>query len=79
MTNLAGWRTMAWSLFLVVLGAVLTYVSSITPDGLAALLPAKLAPFSPMLISIIGLVTGYLRTITTTPVGVPPVVTPPKT
>jgi len=77
MTNLAGWRTMAWSLFLVVAGAVLTYVSSITPAGLSGLLPSWLAPYSPMIISIIGLVTGYLRTITSTPVGVPPPATPP--
>ncbi len=68
--KIKGWKTMIWSGFLVLLGLVATALSALNGDMIASLLPDKYKIFVPLLLSVVGAVTGTLRVITTGPVGV---------
>ena len=67
--TLKGWKTAIWSVFLIALGLGLTALSALDIVQLTAILPEKYKPFAPMLLAIIGGITGYLRSITTGPMG----------
>lgn len=68
-----GWKTIIWSVFLMLLGAGLTALTALDGDMVAAVLPDKYKVFAPMIysfaVAIIGGVTAYLRSITDTSVG----------
>jgi len=74
--TLKGWKTIIWSAFLGVLGVVLTALTALNGDMIAALLPDRYKVFSPLiyslLIAIIGAITAWLRVVTTGPVGTKP-------
>ena len=68
-TKIKGWKTLIWSGILVALGAIGTIMAAFNGDMVAALLPDKYKPFAPMVLMLIGAITGGLRLITTGPVG----------
>ncbi len=64
-----GWKTIWWNGLLVVGGIVATIILALNEDQISALLPDPWKPFAPLIVTIIGLVGGGLRMITTGPVG----------
>ena len=65
-----GWKTIIWSVFLVLFGIVGTIIASLNSDMIALMLPEKYRPYAPVILIVIGAVTGALRVSTTGPVGV---------
>lgn len=74
--SIKGMRSRMWNVLLVVLPALVTVLDWIVSAPLLPIIPAKYQQHWPLLISFIGLVNFYLRSITTTPEGspVPPAV-----
>lgn len=64
-----GWKTIIWSAALVIIGIIGTVMASLNSDMIALLLPEKYRPYAPLILVVIGAVTGSLRMITTGPVG----------
>ena len=71
--TLKGWKTIIWSGFVTLLGAITAALTALNGDMVAALLPDRYKPFSPVVYSLamtaIGGITGWLRFVTDTPVG----------
>lgn len=63
--RLDGYKTFLWSRFLVLAGLLLPVFQAFEMVDLAAILPAKYAPYAVMGLALIGLVTEYLRRVTT--------------
>lgn len=59
---------MLFSAFLITIGIVLTILMSLTADMVEVFLPQRYKAFSPLVITVIGIVVGGLRSITTTPI-----------
>jgi cell division protein FtsX len=71
--KLVGWKTIIWARTLVVLGLVAGGIVPILQliDGsqIGFFIPPKYTPFIPLIVAAIGIVTEWLRRITTGPVG----------
>jgi hypothetical protein len=68
-TRFKGYRTAAFSVVLMLGGVILTGLSALDVVQLGYFLPAKLQPFAPMILAMIGAIVGYLRMITDTELG----------
>lgn len=68
MENFKGWKTLIVSLTQVVLG-VMAFAGYATPEGLDVELSNEISNIIGSILTVSGLVHGYLRTITNTPVG----------
>lgn len=60
---------MIWSGLMILTGIVLSLLDVVNADMLNVLIPPKYQPFTPLLLSLIGAITGLLRMVTTTPLG----------
>ncbi len=68
--HMKGWKTMILSAFLILSGIIGTIIASLNSDMIALLLPERFRPFAPVILIVIGAVTGGLRMATTGPIGV---------
>lgn len=68
-----------FSAILIVIGVVLTLMMALTSDMVEVILPEKYRPFAPLVITFIGIIAGWLRSITNTapfsnaPPPIPPI------
>lgn len=71
--KLKGWKTIIWARMLVVLGLVagvlVPLLQVVNGDQIGFFIPPKYTPFIPLIAAVIGLVTEWLRRVTTGPVG----------
>ena len=67
--RLKGYRTLVWSGFLAAVGMVYAVLQAVNVDMLGYILPEKYKPFAPLAITAIGVITGWLRLVTDTPLG----------
>lgn len=71
--KLKGWRTIIWSGFLAIAGGAVAILQAVNVDMIGIVLPDKYKPYgpviAPLVIAAIGVITGWLRYVTTTPIG----------
>lgn len=71
--KLKGWKTIIWAralmVFGLVAGAVLPILQMIDGSQIGIFIPPKYTPFIPLIVAAIGMVTEWLRRVTTGPVG----------
>ena len=71
--KLKGWKTIIWARVLVfvglVSGAVVPLLQMVNGDQIGVFIPPKYTPFIPLVVAAIGMITEWLRHVTTGPVG----------
>jgi cell division protein FtsX len=71
--RLKGWKTIIWARSLTVLGliagVVLPLLQLIDGSQIGIFIPPKYTPFIPLIVAVIGMITEWLRRVTTGPVG----------
>jgi len=71
--KLKGWKTIIFARFLVLMGllagAVVPLLQLVNGDQIGIFIPPKYTPFIPIIVAAIGMITEWLRHVTTGPVG----------
>lgn len=71
--KIKGWKTIIWARALMVMGlvagGVLPILQLIDGSQIGVFIPPKYTPFIPLIVAVIGMVTEWLRRLTTGPVG----------
>jgi len=71
--RLKGWKTIIWARTLtaigLIAGVVVPLLQAVNGDQIGFFIPPKYTPFIPLIVSVIGIVTEWLRHVTTGPVG----------
>ena len=71
--KLKGWKTIIWARTVVLLGllsgVVIPLLQMVNGDQIGIFIPPKYTPFIPLIVAAIGMVTEWLRHVTTGPVG----------
>lgn len=64
--KLKGWKTLVFGVFLTIAGVVCTVLMAVNDSMVQILLPDKYKPFSPLIITLIGMFVCQLRMVTDT-------------
>jgi hypothetical protein len=71
--KLKGYKTIIWARALVLLGmlagAVYPLLQMVNGEQIGVFIPPKYTPFIPLIVAAIGMITEWLRHVTTGPVG----------
>lgn len=71
--KLKGYKTIIWARALVLLGmlagAVYPLLQMVNGEQIGIFIPPKYTPFIPLIVAAIGMITEWLRHVTTGPVG----------
>ena len=71
--KIKGWKTIIWARTLTVIGlvvgAILPLLQLIDGAQIGIFIPPKYTPFIPLIVALIGIITEWLRRVTTGPVG----------
>jgi Mg2+/citrate symporter len=64
-----GWKTLTFGVFLGVMGVIASLLMAVNDSMVQVILPDKYKPFSPLIITVIGIVVCQLRLLTDTAWG----------